>query len=74
MDNQEPCEPTPTSATFPVEFGDGCIKLYARTSELTVPDPCLSLDNAAVATQRCDVAKFIALFWMKLIWRWLVRG
>ena len=47
----------------------GCIKLHGRCSELTVLDPFLGIGNAAVAAQRCGVARFIGIE-LKSIWLW----
>ena len=49
----------PHPATFPVELVERCIKLHGRNTELTVLDLFLGIGNAAVAAQRCDVARFI---------------
>lgn len=49
----------PHPATFPVGLAERCIKLHGRCSELTVLDPFLGIGNAAVAAQRCGVARFV---------------
>jgi site-specific DNA-methyltransferase (adenine-specific) len=51
----------PHPATFPVQLAERCIKLHGRCSELTVLDPFLGIGNAAVAAQRCGVAKFVGI-------------
>jgi site-specific DNA-methyltransferase (adenine-specific) len=51
----------PHPATFPVQLAERCIKLHGRCSELSVLDPFLGIGNAAVAAQRCGVAKFIGI-------------
>jgi site-specific DNA-methyltransferase (adenine-specific) len=48
----------PHPATFPVALAERCIKLHGRNNELTVLDPFVGLGGAAVAAQRCGVAKF----------------
>jgi site-specific DNA-methyltransferase (adenine-specific) len=51
----------PHPATFPVQLAERCIRLHGQCEELSVLDPFFGIGNAAVAAQRCGVAKFIGI-------------
>jgi site-specific DNA-methyltransferase (adenine-specific) len=49
----------PHPASFPVELAEKCIKLHGCQTDRVMLDPFLGIGNAALASKRCGIRKFI---------------